>query len=64
MLAVSYRAEMLEEELKMQEEKVKIQLNTHSCLRIPLEKVVCIYDTFDNNFEIRNDFTRYFKGSC
>ena len=29
----------------------------------PLEIVVCISDTFDNNFEIENDFNKYLKES-
>ena len=37
---------------------------THWCLEVPREIVVCIYDTFDNNFEIENYFTKYLKKSC
>ena len=37
---------------------------THSCFRGYPEIVVWIFDTFDNNFEIKDDFTRYFKESC
>ena len=37
---------------------------THSCSRIPQDYVVWIYNTFDNNFEIQNGFTKYLKGSC
>ena len=33
-------------------------------LRVHSEIVVWIYDTFDNNFEIKNDFTKYLKESC
>ena len=29
-----------------------------------MEIDVCIYDTFDNGFEIENDFTKYLKESC
>ena len=32
--------------------------------RIPTEIVIWIYDTFDNNLEIENDFTKYLKESC
>ena len=31
---------------------------------VPLEIVVWIYDTFDNNLGIENDFTKYLKRSC
>ena len=37
---------------------------THPCLHVPLEIVVWIYDTFDNNFGIDNDFTKYLNESC
>ena len=37
---------------------------THTCLQVPLEIFIWIYDTFDNNFEIKNKSTNYFKGSC
>ena len=33
------------------------------CLGFPPEIFVCIYNTFDNNFGIENDFTKYFKDS-
>ena len=33
-------------------------------LRVTLEIVFCIYETFHNNFEIKNDFTKYLKESC
>ena len=32
--------------------------------KVPLEIVVWIYDTFDNNFVIKNDLTTYLKESC
>ena len=32
---------------------------THSCVRVSLESVGCIYDTFDNNLEIKNNFAKY-----
>ena len=37
---------------------------THLCLRVPTENVVWILDTFDNNFWIENDLTKYLKESC
>ena len=39
-------------------------LLTHPCLRVPLDIVVCILSTFDSNFEIEDDFTKYFKERC
>ena len=39
-------------------------LLTHEYLRGPPEVVVWIYDTFDNNLEIENGFTKYLKESC
>ena len=33
-------------------------------LRDSLEFAVGYYDTFENNFEIQNDFTKYLKESC
>ena len=33
-------------------------------LILPSEIVVWIYDTFDDNFEIENSFTKYLKESC
>ena len=41
-----------------------MEVFTNSCSRVPQEIVVWIYDTFDNNFSIENDFTKYFKTSC
>ena len=35
-----------------------------SILRVPLEIVVCNEDTFDNNFWIQNDSTKFLKDSC
>ena len=32
-------------------------------LRVTLEIVVRLFDTFDNNFEIKNYFTKYLKES-
>ena len=37
---------------------------THLCLREPLEIAVWINDTFDNNLEVKNDFTIYLKEIC
>ena len=38
---------------------------THSCFkRVPQEIVVWIFDTFDNNFGIKDDFIKYLKESC
>ena len=37
---------------------------THECLRIPPSIVVWICDTFENNFGIDNDFTKYLRESC
>ena len=34
---------------------------THYCLRDPLEIFFWIYDTFDNTFKIKNDFSKYLK---
>ena len=36
---------------------------TYLWLRVTHEIVVCIFFTFDNNFEIENDFTKYLKES-
>ena len=36
----------------------------HIWVRVPPEIVVWIYDTYDNNFEIVNDFTKYLLESC
>ena len=36
---------------------------THSHLRVPPEIVVWINDTFDDNFKIKNHFTKYLKGN-
>ena len=33
-------------------------------LRAPPAIVVWNYDTFDNNFDIDNDVTKYLKGGC
>ena len=35
----------------------------HYCLRVPLQNVVWIPDTFDDNFKIKNDFHKYLKES-
>ena len=37
---------------------------THQHARVPLAIFVCISDTFENNFGIRNDFTKYLKEGC
>ena len=37
---------------------------THSTLRVSPEIVVWIFNTFDKNFGIKNDFTKYLKESC
>ena len=37
---------------------------THYSLRVPPEIVVWIYNTFDYNFRIRNELTKYLKKSC
>ena len=34
---------------------------THSCVRVPLEIVIWIYDTLYHNFSIKYDFTNYFQ---
>ena len=34
---------------------------THWCFRVPLEIVVWIYDTFNNNLGIKIELTKYFK---
>ena len=33
-------------------------------LKGTLEIVIIIFDTFDNNLQIKNDFTKYLKKSC
>ena len=33
-------------------------------LKVPQEIAVWIFDTFDNNFGIENDFTKYLKERC
>ena len=33
------------------------------CLKVPLETVICVFDTLDNNLEM-NDFTNYLKEKC
>ena len=37
---------------------------TQWCSEVPLEIVVWIYNTYDNNLRIENDFTKYLKKSC
>ena len=37
---------------------------TQSCLKVPLEIVVWIYDTFENKLRFQNYFTTYLKESC
>ena len=37
---------------------------THTCLRVPLEIVVWIYNTFDDNLGIKKDFIKHLKESC
>ena len=39
-------------------------VSTHKCLGVSLESVVCIYESFGNNFEIETNFTKYLKESC
>ena len=34
------------------------------CLEIYLKRVVCIYGTFENNFETSMKVTKYLKESC
>ena len=34
------------------------------CSQVYLDKVVGINDTFDNNWRIRNNFTKHFEESC
>ena len=31
---------------------------------VPLKIVVCIYDTFENNSELKHEFTTYLKKTC
>ena len=31
---------------------------------VPLEIVVCIYDIFENNYELKHEFTTYLKKTC
>ena len=33
-------------------------------LRVPIEVGIWIFDTFDNNFRIKNDFEKYLKEYC
>ena len=35
-----------------------------NALELLYEIVVWIYDILDNNLEIKNDFTKYFKENC
>ena len=37
---------------------------SHYCSKGTLEIVVWIYDTYDNYLTIKNNFVKYFKGSC
>ena len=37
---------------------------THLCLGVPRVIDVRIYSTFDSNYGIKNDFTKYLKKSC
>ena len=37
---------------------------TQSFLRVTLEIVFWIFDTYDNNLEITNDFGKYLKECC
>ena len=38
-------------------------LNTLMLMKVHLEFIIWIYDTFDNKFEIKNDITKHLKGS-
>ena len=38
--------------------------STHSCLEIPWNIDVWNYSSFENNFGIKLNFTKYLKGSC
>ena len=40
-----------------------IRAKTHQSLRVTIEIVVWISDTFDNNLEIKNQSSTYLKGS-
>ena len=44
--------------------KVASALEGFKCRRVSLATVVWIYDTLGNNFQIKNDLTKYFKESC
>ena len=37
---------------------------THSCLTVPLESFFWTLDTYDDNFGIKNNFTKYLKDTC
>ena len=37
---------------------------TNKCSRIPQEMFVWVYDSFDNNFEIMSNFTKYLEEMC
>ena len=43
---------------------LKVISLAHSYLTVPLDIVVCIFDTFDYNFGIGDHFTKYLKKSC
>ena len=42
---------------------LKEGFHTHIHLKVALEIVVYIYDTFDNKLGVKNDFTKYSKES-
>ena len=37
---------------------------THSCLNVPLESFFWTLDTYDDNFGIKNNFTKNLKETC
>ena len=37
---------------------------TLSCLEISLKRIVCILETFENNFGVNHKFTKYLKEGC
>ena len=77
-LAYEYSSESTQQELsnEYQHDRLKMVF-TNVCVlvlwmkvasaleevRDSLENVPCIYDTFDNNFEIKNDFKEYLKAA-
>ena len=51
-------------EVKLWDYRRTFKLLTHLCLGVPPAIIVWNNDTFNYNYRIENDFTKYFKESC